>query len=87
MGFDGGHWCGNAYDGPEGRAYGRQVTQEGVETTELAAQIAMSVLPHLKSLAIGTESANLTLNQFGQPEMTWPWTGRMEQYKYEIWEE
>lgn len=87
MGFDGGHWCGNAYDGPEGRAYGRQVARDGAETTELAAQVAMSVLPRLKSLAIGTESANLTLNQSGQPEMTWPWTGRMEQYTYEIWEE
>ncbi|KAJ0108284.1 hypothetical protein J7T55_005261 [Diaporthe amygdali] len=87
LGFDGGHWCGNAYDGPEGRVYGRAVTQQDAETTELAANITLSALPHLKSLRIGSACANLTLNGRGQPDMTWPWTGRMEQYTYEIWEE
>ncbi|KAG6357350.1 hypothetical protein INS49_013226 [Diaporthe citri] len=87
LGFDGGPWCGNAYDGPSGRAYGRRVVQEDAETTELAANITMSILPHLKSLSIGWDSANLTLNSHGLPDMTWPWTGRMEQYTYEIWEE
>lgn len=87
MGFDGGAWCGNAYDGPEGRAYGRSVTQEHAETTQLAANVTMDALPRLKSLQVGSESANLTLNDLGQPDMTWPWTGRMKQYTYEIWEE
>lgn len=88
MGFDGGHWCGNAYDGPEGRAYGRQVTQESAEATEFAANITMRALPRLKSLKIGPgSSANLTLNDHGQPDMIWPWTGRMEQYTYDVWPE
>lgn len=87
LGFDGGPGCGNAYDGPGGRAYGRMVVQKGAETTELAANIAMSILPHLKSLSIGPDIANFTVNSHGVPDMTWPWTGRMEQYTYEIWEE
>lgn len=63
------------------------VEQEGAEATELAANITMSILPHLKSLNIGPDSANLTVNGQGIPDMTWPWTGRMEQYTYDIWEE
>jgi hypothetical protein len=87
LGFDGGHWCGNAYDGPEGKAYGRSVTQQGAEATELAANTTLGILPHLKSLIIGFQHANLTINDGGQPDMTWPWTGRMEQYTYEIWQD
>ncbi|KAL1849913.1 hypothetical protein Daus18300_013108 [Diaporthe australafricana] len=87
LGFDGGPWCGNAYDGPEGREYGRQVTREGSETTEVAANMTLSALPRLNSLRIGSARANLTLNGRGQPDMTWPWTGRMEQYTHDIWEE
>lgn len=63
------------------------VVQEGAETAELAANITMSILPHLKNLSIGWDSVNLTVNSLGLPDMTWPWTGRMEEYTYEIWEE
>jgi hypothetical protein len=84
LGFDGGAWCGNAYDGANGRAYGRMVIQEGAETIEFAANMAMAILPHLKSLRIGFSHANLTRNDVGNPDMTWPWTGRMEQHTYEF---
>ncbi|KAH8746067.1 hypothetical protein F5883DRAFT_585822 [Diaporthe sp. PMI_573] len=66
LGFDGAQW--------QGRGYGRSVTQEGAETTELAANMTMGILPHLKSLSIGPRHANLTINDVGQPDVTWPWT-------------
>ncbi|CAN8106292.1 unnamed protein product [Discula destructiva] len=85
LGFDGGPWCGNAYDGPDGREYGRQVTQQAAETVELAANITLAELPALKELLVGEQCANLTFSDTDQPDMTWPWTGRMEQYTYDIW--
>ncbi|KAH8897819.1 hypothetical protein GQ53DRAFT_818082 [Thozetella sp. PMI_491] len=82
LGFDGGPWCGNAYDGPDGRAYGRQIVQEGAETTEVAAGIIMEALPNV-NFSIGDSSPNITYNKMGKPVLSWPWTGRMEQYTLE----
>lgn len=42
----------------------------------------MNALPNLRHLSFGEEWANLTVNDNGQPDLTWPWTGRMEQYMY-----
>ncbi|KAL1591971.1 hypothetical protein SLS60_011563 [Paraconiothyrium brasiliense] len=87
LGFDGGHWCGNAYGGASGRAYGRQVAQEHAETIEKAANMAIEALPQLKQLSFGGLQANLTVDEDGKVELVWPWTGRMEEYTYDIWPE
>ncbi|KAI1652683.1 hypothetical protein F4813DRAFT_377381 [Daldinia decipiens] len=85
LGFEGGNWCGNAYDGKHGRRYGRSVVKQVVDTTELAGDIAMKAVPHLKTLSIGRTQANFTRNENGDFEIVWPWTGRKEEYAYEIY--
>lgn len=87
LGFDGGAWCGNAYFGTEGREYGRSVSRESAETTEAAAKIVLSRLSNLKSLCIGGTCADITRDEHGRFGATWPWTGRMTEWTYEIWPE
>ncbi|PVH95932.1 hypothetical protein DM02DRAFT_731511 [Periconia macrospinosa] len=87
LSFDGGPSCGNAYFGADGRAYGRQVTQQGAEAVEEAGKMAIEMLPHLKTLSIGGLRANITKNEDGTLVLTWPWTGRMTEYTYEVWPE
>ena len=87
LGWSGGAGCGNAYFGPEGRAYGRQQLERGAETVERAAHIVLSRMPDLESLSIGGESAQLTKHENGTLTASWIWTGRLEEYKYEIWPE
>ena len=87
LGFDGGHWCGNAYEGEGGRAYGRSVAREGAETTERAAQIVLDQLPDLKTLFIGSDRANITRNEHNGVNATFPWSGRIEGWTYEVWPE
>ncbi|KAL2067654.1 hypothetical protein VTL71DRAFT_15750, partial [Oculimacula yallundae] len=85
LGFDGGAWCGNAYDGPRGEAYGREVAIQGAETTEKAAAILMTALPQLTSFSIGDDRPNVTRAENGSVIITWPWTGRMRDWVFEIW--
>lgn len=87
LGFDGGHWCGNAYMGAEGHEYGRQVSRQRAETIEEAAKIAFEVLPSLKSLSVGdTSPVNVIRDDEGNVvEVKWVWTGRMREYLYEMW--
>jgi len=87
LGFDGGAWCGNAFFGPGGRQYGREVSRDNAETTELAATIVLSKLLDLESLCIGGTYANITKDDHGDLTATWPWTGRMIEWTYEIWPE
>ncbi|KAL6804915.1 hypothetical protein GGI42DRAFT_323178 [Trichoderma sp. SZMC 28013] len=83
LGFDGGPECGNAYFGPDGRAYHRSVIQEGAEADEKAAKIALSVLPHLESISIGGLSPHMTKEDGNKVVLEWPWTGRMEEWLLE----
>ncbi|USP81294.1 hypothetical protein yc1106_08568 [Curvularia clavata] len=83
LGFDGGAWCGNAYEGVDGRAYGRSVMQERAEVEERAGEIVLEVLPRLEQLRIGSSQPNITVNKEGKKELVWPWTGRMREYTYE----
>ena len=83
MGFDGGPWCGNAYFGPDGRAYHRRVILEGAETNEKAARIALSVLPHLETISIGGSTPHMTKEDGNKVVFEWPWTGRMEEWLLE----
>ncbi|KAM7211920.1 hypothetical protein V8F06_012696 [Rhypophila decipiens] len=103
LGFDGGAWCGNAYFGPSGRAYGRQVSRERAKTVEIAARFTLEEMPYLSELSIGGTRA--ALNDTGTelctsrvgvitghggskvPEVRWPWTGRMKEWTYEQWPE
>ncbi|KAF2014231.1 hypothetical protein BU24DRAFT_423248 [Aaosphaeria arxii CBS 175.79] len=85
LGFEGGHWCGNAYEGENGRAYGRMVAQQTAETIEAASRIVHDALPQLKKFSIGGGTPNITLNSAGTMDFSWPWTGRMEDWTYEIW--
>ncbi|KAH7309996.1 hypothetical protein BKA65DRAFT_519262 [Rhexocercosporidium sp. MPI-PUGE-AT-0058] len=86
MGFDGGHWCGNAYEGKNGREYGREVSRQFAETTEKAGDMVMSNLPRLSSFEIG-ETPNITRAENGTVTLTWPWTGRIDEWTFEIWPE
>lgn len=85
LGFDGGAWCGNAYDGAEGRAYGRTIAQESAELTEAVGEAVYEALPGLKTFRIGGQSPNIISNEAGVGELVWPWTGRMEEYTLDIW--
>jgi hypothetical protein len=89
LGFDGGPGCGNAYFGPEGREYGRRVSKERTKTIEKASQIVFKVLPHLKSLSVGDVSPlSIERDNAGNViDIKWRWTGRMQEYLYEIWPE
>ncbi|KAH7378116.1 hypothetical protein BKA64DRAFT_687946 [Cadophora sp. MPI-SDFR-AT-0126] len=84
LGFDGGAWCGNAYYGKSGRAYGRSVLRQGAEITELAADIVMANLPQLKSFTIGGMAPNVTRAENGTVSLVWPWTGRMREWLLEV---
>ncbi|KAI2616774.1 hypothetical protein GGR54DRAFT_641366 [Hypoxylon sp. NC1633] len=87
LGFDGGAWCGNAYEGPEGREYGRQVDRQRMETTEAAGSIVVDSLPHLKRFSIGSTPANITRSEDGNVQVSWPWTGREDEYVHDFWPE
>ncbi|KAK4083731.1 uncharacterized protein Triagg1_1393 [Trichoderma aggressivum f. europaeum] len=83
LGFDGGPMCGNAYFGPEGRAYHRRVIQTVAETEEKAVRIALSVLPHLESISIGESTPHMIKEDGKKVIFEWPWTGRMEEWLLE----
>lgn len=102
LGFDGGAWCGNAYDGPGGRAYGRLVARQGAETVDLAAGFTLQEMPYLSELTIGGNKASINAtapdgkcrtgvitNGGGAnvPEVRWPWTGKMKEWTWEVWPE
>lgn len=73
--------------GSGGRAYRRDVERERAEVTEMAGDITISILPHLKSLSIGSFRPNITHNDNGMTTLSWPWTARMEEWLHEVWPE
>ncbi|KAK4206151.1 hypothetical protein QBC37DRAFT_329299 [Rhypophila decipiens] len=95
LGLDNSPRCGNIYEGPEGRAYGRQESRQRAATVELASRFALQEMPCLAELAVGgdeTSSINHTRTCVGVtngtakiPEVRWPWTGRMEEWTFEEW--
>jgi hypothetical protein len=89
LGYDGGADCGNAYFGPGGRKYGRQVSKEKTEQIERAARMVFDVLPHLKSISIGNVSPmDIQRDEDGNVvKLKWEWSGRMHDYLYELWPE
>ncbi|KAF2439574.1 hypothetical protein P171DRAFT_525421 [Karstenula rhodostoma CBS 690.94] len=87
LGRDGGAWCGNAYGGAEGRAYGRMVVRESTEAVERAGELAVGMLPGLRRLAVGESRGNITVGRKGEACVVWPWTGRVVEYAYEAWPE
>ncbi|TDZ22808.1 hypothetical protein Cob_v004381 [Colletotrichum orbiculare MAFF 240422] len=50
LGFDGGPWCGNAYDGPEGAALWRRVRLADLNATQQAGEIVKANIPQLKGV-------------------------------------
>ncbi|KAI1419005.1 hypothetical protein F5Y12DRAFT_780270 [Xylaria sp. FL1777] len=80
VGWDGGPFCGNAFEGPRGREYQRQVYQEGVEAAERAAALVLDVLPHLTSFSVGSIQANITRYENGTLRACFPWSGRMDEW-------
>jgi hypothetical protein len=80
LGFDGGPWCGNAYDGKDGQYYFRQVVREGAEATELGGDIVVANLPHLASFTIGEESPRIARVDGRIVNVTWPWSGSMDEW-------
>lgn len=85
--FDGGSGCGNSYFGEGGRAYGRSVALQGIHATEKAGDIVLAGMPLLESLWIGSTKANITRDDTEGINATWPWTGRVVDYVYEVWPE
>ncbi|KAI1361080.1 hypothetical protein F5Y08DRAFT_315773 [Xylaria arbuscula] len=84
VGFDGGPECGNAYFGPGGREYEREVLRESLQATERAASIVVETLPRLTSFSIGDDQANITRYENGTSRATFPWTGRINEYVMEL---
>jgi hypothetical protein len=84
LGFTGGSGCGNAYFGKGGRIFLREVTKKGAEATEKGGDIVVANLPHLTSFRIGRTCANITRNEEGVINVTWPWTGRMDEWLMQV---
>jgi hypothetical protein len=80
LGFTGGSGCGNAYFGKQGRINLREETKKGAEATEKGGDIVVAILPHLTSFRIGGRCANITRNEEGMINVTWPWTARMDEW-------
>ncbi|KAI1326936.1 hypothetical protein F5Y16DRAFT_373233 [Xylariaceae sp. FL0255] len=83
LGFDGGSPCGNAYYGPGGREYSRQVDKEWAEAVERGTAIVIQTLPQLESFNIGEQSPSLTRYDNGTIQATFPWTGRLDEWAWE----
>ncbi|KAI1735183.1 hypothetical protein F4680DRAFT_312954 [Xylaria scruposa] len=83
VGFDGGPGCGNAYFGPGGRNYQRDVYRQSLEAIERAAAIVVKVLPSLTGFSIGNTPANITRYGNGTARASFPWTGRIFDYVME----
>ncbi|KAF3928575.1 hypothetical protein AA313_de0201260 [Arthrobotrys entomopaga] len=56
LGWDGGPWCGNAYDGPDGKELARWVREEDEMYNERAGRIVMEILEGLETLSVGEET-------------------------------
>ncbi|RDW59162.1 hypothetical protein BP5796_12086 [Coleophoma crateriformis] len=80
LGFDGGPMCGNAYEGPDGTRYQREVLAEAYKATELGGAIVAEVLPHLTSFTIGGYQPNITRDEGVISNVTWPWTGHLDEW-------
>ncbi|KAF5520985.1 hypothetical protein CGCA056_v008256 [Colletotrichum aenigma] len=78
--FDGGPWCGNAYDGEDGQRLWRQVRLDDIEATERAGVIVQQEMPRLKGLNVGDFYGNFTVDAEGGRAIDWPWTGRLEDW-------
>ncbi|KAJ0284087.1 hypothetical protein COL940_004279 [Colletotrichum noveboracense] len=78
--FDGGPWCGNAYDGDGGARLWRQVRLDDIEATERAGLIFQDEIPDLKGLGVGDFWGNFTFDAQGTRTIDWPWTGRLEEW-------
>lgn len=83
LGFDGGPFCGNAYNGAAGKLLRREISRQKLEATEKAAKIVLEILPNLWTLSIGGTQAKLVRNADGSMEAEWPWTDRVEDWLYE----
>lgn len=83
LGFYGWEPCGNAYFGQDGRRLGRDTAKESALTTEKAGVIVIGQLPGLEKLHVDGYRANITTNDDGTVELTWPWTGRLDEWAYE----
>ncbi|KAI0906980.1 hypothetical protein F4823DRAFT_565252 [Ustulina deusta] len=84
VGWDGGPFCGNAYFGPGGTEYAREVYREGLEATERVAALVVEALPRLTSFNVGDDQANITRYENGTLRACFPWTGRMEEWVMEV---
>ena len=87
LGYGGGPGCGNVFLQPEGSAYRRSLFREDAKATEKAGEIVLERLPDLKKLSVGSYCANITRNEDdgGRVNATWPWTGRLKEWSYEVW--
>ncbi|KAL0933341.1 uncharacterized protein CTRU02_212304 [Colletotrichum truncatum] len=48
--------------------------------SELAGQLVREEMPWVKSVYIGTHLGNFTVDADGKEAITWPWTGRMDEW-------
>ncbi|KAI0801602.1 hypothetical protein GGR55DRAFT_683713 [Xylaria sp. FL0064] len=84
LGWDGGPLCGNAYFGPSGREYQRQVYRQGLEATERAGALVIEALPRLTSFSVGGSKANITRYENGTLRATFPWTGWKDEWIMDV---
>lgn len=82
-----GYLCGDAFEGPSGRAMVRGNSQKRMEATEVAGNIVLAGLPNLKSLCVGGQYANITRDVLSGVNVSWPWSGRMMEILYDKWPE
>lgn len=59
------------------------MTREGAKATELGGDIVVEKLPHLTGFKIGREAANITRTKDAVVNVSWPWTGRMDEWLME----
>lgn len=49
--------------------------------------MVMRSMRHLKRFEIGELAPNITRAENGTVTLVWPWTGRMDEWTFEVWPE
>jgi hypothetical protein len=63
--------------------YGRKVSERSALAVERAADMVVRALPSLDRFSIGSYSPLKVEPGTEGTKLTWPWTGRMEEWKLE----
>lgn len=82
-----GQWCGTnsiLLRGTETAESNNRWKREELEEYEKVASIVLEKLPQLKRLIIDDQELSITHGEDGKASASWPWSGLLDEYLYEI---